>query len=174
MTFRMPREAMPADPMPPRAGYLAGPRRDTTLCRIARTAEERRLHWNIRHAVFVDEQGVFPDTDLDAQDARSDALLAIGYVRGVIAGAVRMYPVEPDTTLWQGDRLAVLPCYRSAHLGAPLVRFAVNSARERGGTRMIAHVQLTNIRFFQRLGWRTVGDVESYVGMPHQQMLIDF
>jgi predicted GNAT family N-acyltransferase len=87
---------------------------------------------------------------------------------------VRLYPVEVDTTLWQGDRLAVLPGYRTAQLGGPLVQFAVNSARERGGTRMIAHVQLPNVRFFQRLGWRTVGDLESYVGIPHQQMLIDF
>jgi putative N-acetyltransferase (TIGR04045 family) len=173
MTFRMPREVMPADPMPPRGGVVTSmPDRDIAVCRVARTSEERRLHWNIRHAVFVEEQHVFADTDLDLLDDQADVLLCIGYIRGVIAGAVRLYPLDVETGVWQGDRLAVLPAYRTASLGAPLVQFAVNSARLRGGSSMLAHIQLGNVRFFQRLGWHPVGELETYVGLPHQQMRI--
>jgi len=37
---------------------------------------------------------------------------------------------------------------------------------------MIAHIQLPNVAFFRRLGWRLAGDVESYAGLPHQPMSI--
>ena len=38
---------------------------------------------------------------------------------------------------------------------------------------MVAHIQLANVDFFSRLGWEPRGDVEIYVGLPHQLMAID-
>jgi hypothetical protein len=35
---------------------------------------------------------------------------------------------------------------------------------------MIAHVQTSNVRFFERLGWSAYRDVELYLGLPHQPM----
>jgi ribosomal protein S18 acetylase RimI-like enzyme len=67
----------------------------------------------------------------------------------------------------------VLPDYRSRNLGRPLVRFAVATAAERGGDLMVAHIQLPNVAFFERIGWYKHGDVETYVGVPHQPMAID-
>ena len=37
---------------------------------------------------------------------------------------------------------------------------------------MVAHIQLANVTFFARLGWAVVGEVETYVGLPHQPMAI--
>ena len=52
-----------------------------------------------------------------------------------------------STALWQGDRLAVLPGYRhSGGLGASLVRYAVATAGALGGERMVAQIQLGNVR----------------------------
>jgi len=34
-------------------------------------------------------------------------------------------------------------------------------------------VQPANERFFHRLGWRTAGPPETYVGRPHLPMVID-
>jgi GNAT superfamily N-acetyltransferase len=85
---------------------------------------------------------------------------------------VRLYPLDPGAGLWQGDRLAVLASYRSHRLGGPLVHFAVESAARRGGVEMVAHIQLANVAFFEHLGWRRRGEVETYVGLPHQVMTI--
>jgi len=150
------------------------PPRDVARCRVATIQQDREFHWSIRHAVFVDEQRIFADSDIDTHDAREEVLHCVGFINGVVAGAVRLYPLDDEAGLWQGDRLAVLPAYRSARLGAPLVRFAVNTARERGGVRMLAHVQFANVGFFEWLGWRAIGNVEAYVGIPHQRMVIDF
>ena len=144
---------------------------DPVLCRPVHDAGGRRAHHGIRRAVFVDEQGVFPSSDVDAHDARDDVLHVLALHGGRPAGTVRLYPTGPGE--WLGDRLAVLPEFRSAHIGAPLVRFAVAAARARGGRVMRAHVQVSNERFFHRLGWSTAGPVETYVGRPHVPMTID-
>ncbi|MDT7709184.1 MAG: hypothetical protein QOG20_4791 [Pseudonocardiales bacterium] len=143
---------------------------DPVLCRPASDAPSRAAHHAIRQAVFVEEQGVFADSDLDAHDARDDVVHVLALHEGRPAGTVRLYPVGPDE--WLGDRLAVLPEYRSANIGGPLVRFAVATASARGGRVMHAHVQVPNERFFHRLGWATAGEIETYVGRPHVPMTI--
>ena len=149
------------------------PQPDTDLvhCRVAESARDRRAHWRVRHAVFVEEQLLFSDSDQDVRDFDELTVLCVGLRGDVVAGAVRVYPLDAAGEHWQGDRLAVLPDFRIG-LGAPLVRFAVATARERGGRQMSAHVQLPNVAFFDRLGWRRDGPTEIYFGVPHQPMVI--
>lgn len=139
-------------------------------CRLALDAPSLAAHHAIRHAVFVSEQGVFALSDVDAHDARDDVIHVLALHDGRPAGTVRLYPTGPGE--WLGDRLAVLPEFRSANIGGPLVRFAVATASARGGRVMHAHVQVPNERFFHRLGWSTAGAVETYVGHPHVPMSI--
>ncbi|MGH8974237.1 MAG: MSMEG_0567/Sll0786 family nitrogen starvation N-acetyltransferase [Acidimicrobiia bacterium] len=141
--------------------------------RVAQSAEELALHHRIRHLVFVAEQGIFAGTDVDTHDGDASTIKVIGTAGSVVAGAVRLYPLEPAGGLWQGDRLAVLPAFRIHGLGRPLVRFAVATAARLGGREMQAHIQPANVRFFERLGWERRGPVEVYVGLPHQPMAID-
>jgi putative N-acetyltransferase (TIGR04045 family) len=139
-------------------------------CEAAQSAAEIADHHAIRHQVFVVEQAIFADADVDARDDDSATIRLLGRCDGAAAGSVRLYELERG--LWQGDRLAVLPEYRVLGLGAPLVRCAVALAGAHGGSTMIAHIQLPNVEFFTRLGWRPAGDVESYAGLPHQPMSI--
>ena len=140
-------------------------------CRIAATPDELAAHHRIRHQVFVDEQGLFEGSDLDEHDP--DAVHIIGLWDGAIVGVVRAFLIDEPTGLWQGDRLAVLPEHRIRNIGKPLVKFAVATAAQRGGTLMVAHIQLPNVAFFERIGWYIHGDVETYVGVAHQPMAID-
>lgn len=141
-------------------------------CRPARTADERADHHAIRHQVFVREQAVFAGSDRDIHDDDEATIRLVGYRHDTAAGAVRLFELEHATGLWQGDRLAVLPRFRTSGLGAPLVRCAVAIAGALGGKQMVAHVQVANVAFFTRLGWTRVGGLEMYVGLPHQRMLI--
>ncbi len=132
--------------------------------RLAASAAELEGHFAVRRAVFVEQQRLFED-DRDAHDA--EALHAVAVTDGAVIGAVRLYALEG--TLWKGDRLAVLPGHRA---GAELVNFAVRTAGERGGTRMVAQVQVANVRFFERLGWFCDGEPAVYRGVMHQPMAI--
>jgi putative N-acetyltransferase (TIGR04045 family) len=130
-------------------------------------------HHAVRHRVFVEEQRIFAGSDRDGHDASPDTIHVVGEVGGTIGGAVRLFPLDGPGRRWQGDRLAVLPEFRAYGLGAPLVRDAVRTAGERGGVVMVAHIQVANVVFFRRLGWRPDGEVETYAGLPHQPMAID-
>lgn len=140
-------------------------------CRIA-TGTELDEHHQIRRAVFVTEQEIFSCSDTDRHDARVDTLHVLAVAGGEAIGTVRLYPVEPGSKLWRGDRLAVLPGRRAVGAGGPLVRFAVATAAERGGKRMVAHVQPPNRQFFERLGWVAEG-IEEYAGFAHVAMSVD-
>jgi putative N-acetyltransferase (TIGR04045 family) len=155
------------------AAPAAVPTRARAVCRIATTPEDVEIHHRIRHQVFVVEQGLFEGSDVDSYDAGPDVVHVLGLWDGEPVGVVRLFPLDPSTDLWQGDRLAVLPGYRVRNLGKPLVRFAVATAAARGGREMVAHIQLPNVAFFERIGWRPYGEVESYVGVDHQPMSID-
>lgn len=141
-------------------------------CDVATSAADMTAHHAIRHAIFVAEQGIFADSDRDERDLAPTTVHLLGRVDGVPAGAVRLYPLDADDPggEWQGDRLAVLPQYRSSGLGAPLVRCAVATAGGLGGRMMIAHIQLANRVFFRRLGWTQRGEAEIYLGRPHLLM----
>jgi putative N-acetyltransferase (TIGR04045 family) len=159
---------------------VTGPRVAVSLplavvdCRVVASADELDEHWRVRHAVFVTEQHIFFDDDRDRWDRDGRTVHCVGVVGTRIVGAVRLYPMDQRGHRWQGDRLAVLPEFRSAGVGGPLVNLAVQTAKARGGTSMQAHIQLGNVRFFEHLGWRQEGALEMYVGLPHQPMTISW
>lgn len=139
------------------------------VCRLVTHAADLAAHHSVRRSVFVEEQHVFAGSDLDGRDDDPLTLHVVGLVDGRPAGSVRLYPLGDGD--WKGDRLAVLPGGRAGRLGASLVRFAVATAAERGGTRMIALVQAPNEVFFRRLGWSRLEALD-YVGLPHVRMEI--
>jgi putative N-acetyltransferase (TIGR04045 family) len=155
--------------------------RPEIVCRPVSDHAEATIHHRIRHEVFVSEQAVFANSDLDAHDASGRTIKIVAWASSPITGwepggAVRLYPldaIDGRGRAWQGDRLAVLAPFRAWNLGGPLVRFAVDTAAALGGVEMVAHVQTANVRFFERLGWRSHGEPELYVGLPHQLMAID-
>jgi putative N-acetyltransferase (TIGR04045 family) len=145
---------------------------DAIECRLASSEDELEAHFELRRAVFVHEQRLFELDDHDARDEARVTLHALGLIDGEPCGAVRLYPLERSWRRWKGDRLAVLPELRTHHLGADLVRFAVSTAGQLGGSRMVAHVQLPNVRFFEHLGWRREGSAAPFHGIDHQLMSI--
>jgi putative N-acetyltransferase (TIGR04045 family) len=140
-----------------------------TSPRIADGAAELAAHFAVRHAIFVVAQCLFED-DRDEHDEDSATVHVVACAGDEVVGTVRLYPLGGG--LWKGDRLAVLPGARALRLGGELVRFAVRTAGERGGTRMVAQVQVTNVRFFEHLGWERDGEPGLYRGVMHQPMAI--
>ena len=169
----MPAElSLPAAGTPPAAG-IPSPGASRVVCRPVASDAERAEHFAIRRRIFVDEQGIFAGSDLDEHDQDPSTLALVGYCNGIVAGTVRLFPLDPAGAVFQGDRLAVLGPYRMRGLGAPLVRCAVATAALLGGREMSAHIQPGNVRFFERLGWKAAGEREIYAGLVHQPMSIE-
>ena len=154
------------DVLPSRCSPSSG----ALACRPVDGPAELAVHFAVRRAVFVDEQGLFDLDDRDAYDVAAATVHVLGLVAAVPAGTVRLYPLGQG--LWKGDRLAVLPEHRRAGIGGPLVRLAVRTAGALGGTVMVAQVQAPNVPFFLGLDWSCDGAPADHLGMLHQQMSI--
>lgn len=161
---------MPATASPSSRPHSAAPA--PIACRAVATPDELAAHLALRRRVFVAEQALFDRDDADERDVDPRTVHVIGLVDGAVCGAVRLYPLDEAGLQWKGDRLAVARDRRTMHLGAELVRCAVRTAGERGGTRMVAHIQLPNVAFFELLGWRVRGRPARFHGIDHQLMTI--
>ncbi len=136
------------------------------ICRPIADEQERAEAMSIRRQVFVNEQGMFDETDEDQYDSKAIHLIA--EVDGSIVGTVRLYREKDD--VWVGGRLAVLPEFRG-RVGASLVRRAVVEADKHRAKKFKACVQAQNERFFQKLGWETVGEKILIWDKEHVRML---
>ncbi|MET0817612.1 MAG: MSMEG_0567/Sll0786 family nitrogen starvation N-acetyltransferase [Solirubrobacteraceae bacterium] len=142
-----------------------------SVCRLAAGPAELEAHFAVRRCVFVEVQRLFDVDDRDEHDELDRTLHAVADIGGAIVGAVRLYPLDA-AGLWKGDRLAVLPDARVHRVGGLLVDFAVRTAGELGGQRMVAQIQQRNLRFFDHLGWVADGPPAPYHGVIHQPMTI--
>ncbi|MCP2252102.1 putative N-acetyltransferase, MSMEG_0567 N-terminal domain family [Prauserella aidingensis] len=136
----------------------------------AALAEYRAL----RRAVFVDEQRIFDNDDMDGHDGdpRTVVLLARDQ-GGTVLGGVRLHPATDGVDLgwWYGGRLVVEPAHRRerTRVGAALVRAAQAYAENAGVVRFEARVQPANERMFRHLGWQRVRET-NVSGRPHVLM----
>lgn len=137
----------------------------------AETPDELRGYFTLRHQVFVLEQGIFKDTDIDEYDKDAIHLIAREVRSSQVVGAVRCYRKDDHT--WYGGRLAVAREWRRESVGAHLVRLAVAAVKREGCRQFLAYIQPPNVAFFRRLGWKPLGNVMEYMGRPHQLMEAD-
>ncbi len=139
--------------------------------KIAETERELKEYFRLRHEVFVQEQKIFSETDIDDYDHNAVHIVAIEKSTGNIVGVVRCYKKEEDT--WFGGRLGAAPGYRNGRVGASLVRLAVKTVKSKGSKKFLAYIQPQNVKFFERLDWKTVGEPVIYQGLTHQLMEAD-
>jgi len=142
------------------------------LFKIAESKNELEQYFDLRRQIFVEEQGVFNETDIDEYDTNPVHevihIIAIKESDGNMVGGVRCYKKEGKT--WFGGRLSASKDHRNGKVGAGLVKFAVETIKSTDCDTFLAYVQPRNVRFFMRLGWAKIGELETYQGQPHQLM----
>jgi len=90
---------------------------------------------------------------------------------GQVVGVVRILETAPR--LWYGGRLGVQHDFRRHNqIGKGLIWKAVTTAHGWGCERFLATVQIQNVRFFQRLHWRSIEELE-ICGIRHHHMEAD-
>ncbi len=131
-------------------------------------------YWSLRRQIFCDEQHLFEESDRDARDAGAFPIAAIdhgGSHRGEVVGVVRI--LEETPRIWYGGRLGVHRGFRRHNqIGKGLIWKAVTTANGWGCDRFLATVQIQNVRFFRRLHWRSVDQLEIR-GVRHHLMEAD-
>ena len=136
---------------------------DVQLCAWNDAAQALR---DVRHAVFVVEQGVPEALEFDAADLASIHALAQD-----VAGA----PIGCARLLADGHigRVAVLSGWRGQGVGSALLMRLVAAARERGDAQVLLNAQEQAMPFYVRHGFRPHGAVFEEAGIAHQAMVRD-
>ncbi len=116
----------------------------------------------IRFEVFVEEQKVPAEMELDEFDALSCHALAL----------VDGQPVGTGRLLADGHigRMAVLAGWRGQGVGAALLQGLIDEAGRRGMAQLALSAQTHALGFYTRFGFVPEGEVYDEAGLPHQVM----
>lgn len=118
---------------------------------------------HIRFAVFVHEQGVPAEMEVDEADPLSCHALA--WMGDLAAGTGRLLP---DGHV---GRMAVLPAWRGRGVGRAVLTALMAEARRRGLSRLVLHAQTHAEGFYAGFGFVAEGEVFDDAGLPHRTMV---
>jgi len=137
--------------------------------RVKRVFSPKELEkaFAIRTRVFVKEQGVPEEIEMDRDDKRAVHFLALEGNKAV--GTARLVMRHGIAKI---GRMAVLKNYRRKGIGTKLLRRAIVIARRRGAQNIYLHAQVPVIGFYQAMAFRCVGPVFREAGIAHQKMVL--
>ncbi len=123
----------------------------------------------LRREVFIQEQGVSEADEVDGLDDTAIHLLA--YVGDAPVGTARLL-LKGDTG--KIGRVCVRATARGTGLGASLIRAAIDVLRGQPAVTLATlGAQSHATGFYEKLGFRVVGDAFTDAGIPHREMVLD-
>ena len=124
----------------------------------------------VRRAVFVKEQNIPEETEIDELDSPSavcDRFLIVS--SGVDVGTFRCFFEDEKTVHLQ--RLCVLPDFRNRGLGRSALAFAEKYYAEKGAESITLNAQCKVMDFYLKCGYTPVTGVFSEADIPHIGMM---
>lgn len=122
----------------------------------------------LRRVVFIEEQGVSPQDEMDGRDGAARHLLA--RLDGAPIGTARLLTEGPVGKI---GRVCVRAEARGKGVGVALIRAAVEIFRSEPGVRKVKlGAQTHAMGFYAALGFEAVGEVYQDAGIPHRDMVL--
>ncbi len=140
--------------------------------KIVETAADLEGAIAVRMRVFVGEQGIPADVEVDAADTAADTVHAIALRAGMVIGTGRLLP-DVDGKGPHIGRMAVEQQSRRGGVGGQILEFLEGQARNLGFSRVTLHAQEYVKSFYVAHGYREVGEMFLEVDIPHREMVKD-
>lgn len=121
---------------------------------------------HIRKEVFVEEQQVPPELEIDDLEDQTSHL--VGYIDSVPAATARIYEKEPGT--FKVQRVAVIKNARKTGTGKKLMNELETHLRSLDAKKMVLDSQDHAIMFYEKSGFLIEGDGFMDAGIPHHRM----
>ena len=136
---------------------------------VKRISSEKELEQalRIRIRVFVREQGVPAEIEVDDDDKRALHLLAS--LGGRAVGTARIVMRGGRAKI---GRMAVLKSHRGKEVGKKLLACAISTAKKQRAGKIYLHAQVAVIKFYESAGFRCVGPVFDEAGIAHRKMVL--
>lgn len=130
--------------------------------------EAKPAAWAIRKQVFIEEQGVPEEMELDEFDLTAQHALA--FLDSQCIGTARLV-ILPEN-IGRIGRMAVLPMQRGTGIGSQLLLAMIDQGKSQGITHFELHAQLSAIPFYERWGFIAQGDIYDEAGIAHRDMML--
>jgi len=129
--------------------------------------KELEKAYTIRTRVFVKEQGVPEEIEIDRDDKRAFHFLA--FEAGKAVGTARVVMHQGSAKI---GRMAVLKNYRGRGVGTKLLKRAIVTAKKQGAQKIYLHSQVSVISFYEAMAFRCIGPFFKEAGIPHRKMVL--
>lgn len=133
---------------------------------IIETPEEKAMAMQIRFTVFVDEQKVPAELEIDEHE--DAAIHFIGYDNNDPVGASRIRYIEGYGKL---ERICILKEYRGKQYGKKLINAMENKIKQQGYVKAKLNAQTHAEDFYCKLGYKTTSVPFMDAGIPHIEMI---
>jgi len=122
--------------------------------------------FDVRRDVFIEEQGVSEDEEMDGRD--DDAAQFVAYDDDYAVGTARVR--TPEESVGKVERVAVRETYRRRGVGKALMERVEAWANDHGFEALKLHAQTHVEQFYADLGYETTSDVFEEAGIDHVAM----
>ncbi len=122
----------------------------------------------IRQKVFIEEQGVPQEMELDEFDPIASHALAFQGDQCIGTGRL----IETTQNAGQIGRMAVLADFRGNGTGKAILMALIELARSQKITSISLHSQVSAIPFYEKFGFIAQGSVYEEAGIPHRNMML--
>ena len=116
----------------------------------------KKAHY-IRREVFVIEQGIPQELDLDGLDQTSDHILVTE--GNNLIGTARLYYKRPDHAIMA--RIAVLQTYRGLGVATKMVKALLDHAKQRNIKTLEIHAHQYLRSYYEKFGFKFIEEVET-------------
>ncbi len=131
-------------------------------------AEASQDAYLIRKQVFVQEQGVPEELELDEFDSSAQHILV--YQGDACIATARL--VKLDDACSQIGRMAVLSPFRRQGIGMAILRALIDLAKREQISSLVLHSQVIAIPFYEKLGFKGDGPFYDEAGILHRNMML--
>lgn len=136
-----------------------------TILQVPVFSDLANLAFNLRREVFVAEQGVPAEEELDEYDLTADHYVLIK--DGSVVATTRVIHKEEGAKL---SRFAVRKAERGHGVGGRLLAFVLEDLKGRGKPRVFMSAQADKIGFYEKYGFQAYGDEYLECDIVHRMM----
>ena len=132
--------------------------------KLVRTSQEQKNVLDIRRSVFIDEQQIPVEIEIDAFE--ESAIYVIAYFDEEAVGTARWREIGNTVKL---ERFAVLKNYRNKGIGRKLTMFIIDRIPQ--GKIIFLNSQESSIGFYSKLGFISKGPLFKEANILHQKLI---
>ncbi len=138
---------------------------NTIILQVPVFSDLANLAFALRREVFVVEQGVPAEEELDAYDLTADHYVLVK--EGCVVATTRVIHKEEGGKL---SRFAVRQAERGKGVGGRLLEYVLADLKAKGKLRVFMSAQADKIGFYQKYGFHAYGDEYHECDILHRMM----